>query len=248
MLLHYTADGFLVILPHDDPHRIVDAMLGTGYSEEFCIALNFKADFVARLMKAGFLVMSLKLSASDEAAAPEEADSSEAAAPDGYFVLLPKLHLIRSVLFFDKLHIKNSIKRYLCRFELCFDADFDYIVDRCITVHGDEWLTPPLVDAIKTIRRNRLHGVYPASFALYRDGKLVAGEFGVIAGKVYTSYSGYYDESDAGTVQLILTTRYLEEHGFAFFDLGMPLQYKTDLGAIDISPREFVELFRTTQE
>jgi Leu/Phe-tRNA-protein transferase len=241
MLLHYTADGFLVILPHDDPRRIVDAMLGTGYSEEFCIALNFRADFVARLMKAGFLVMSLRLS-----------DPEEAAAPDGYFILLPKLHLVRSVLFFDKLHIKNSIKRHLYRtdypFELCFDADFDRIVDRCIAVHGDEWLTPPLVDAIKTIRRDRLHGVYPASFALYRDGKLVAGEFGVIAGRVYTSYSGYYDESGAGTVQLILTTRYLEEHGFAFFDLGMPLQYKTDLGAIDVTPQEFVELFRATQE
>jgi len=244
MLLHYTADGFLVILPHDEPHRIVDAMLGTGYSEEFCIALNFTADFVARLMTAGFLVMSIKLS--------EEAPASEAAASDGHFILLPKLHLVRSVLFFDKLHIKNSIKRHLYRtdypFELRFDADFDYIVDRCIAVHGDEWLTPPLVEAIRTIRQNRLHGVYPASFALYRDGKLIAGEFGVIAGRVYTSYSGYYDESDAGTVQLILTTRYLEEHGFAFFDLGMPLQYKTDLGAIDVSPQEFVELFRAAGE
>jgi Leu/Phe-tRNA-protein transferase len=247
MLLHYTADGFLVILPHDDPHRIVDAILGTGYSEEFCVALNFRADFVARLMKAGFLVMSLKLPASEEAAAPEEA-SSEGATSDEYFVLLPKLHLVRSVLFFDKLHIKKSIRRYLRHYELCFDADFDYIIDRCIAVHGDEWLTPPLVDAIKTIRHNRLHGVYPASFALYQNGKLVAGEFGVIAGRVYTSYSGFYDENNAGTVQLILTTRYLEEHGFAFLDLGMPLQYKTDLGAIDVSPQEFVDLFRAARE
>jgi len=228
MLLHYTADGFLVILPRDDPHRIVDAMLGTDYSEEFCLALNFTADFIARLMRAGFLVMSV-------------------AANDGY-ILLPKLHLIRSALFFDKLHIKKSIKRYLNHFELRFDADFDCIVDRCVAVHGDEWLTPPLIDAFRAIRRDKLHGVYPASFALYKNGKLVAGEFGVIAGRVYTSYSGYYDESNAGTVQLILTARYLEEHGFAFFDLGMPLQYKTDLGAIDISPREFVELFRAAQE
>ncbi|MCL1930884.1 MAG: GNAT family N-acetyltransferase [Treponema sp.] len=238
MLLHYTADGFLVILPGDDPRRVVDAMLETGYSEEFCIALNFRADFVARLMKAGFLVMSLKL------LPPEE--SPEVTEPPLY-ALLPKLHLVRSALFFDKLHIKKSIERYLPRFELRFDADFERIVDRCVAVHGDEWLTPPLIEAVKTIRRDRLHGVYPASFALYRDGKLVAGEFGVIAGRVYTSYSGYYDESNAGTVQLVLTARYLEEHGFAFFDLGMPLPYKTDLGAIDISPQEFVELFRAVQ-
>ena len=244
MLLHYTADGFLVILPRDDPRRVVDAMLETGYSEEFCLALNFQADFIAKLMKAGFLVMSVKLS-------PPEEDT-DAAILDA-FVLLPKLHLVRSILFFDNLHIKKSIKRILSRavphhFELRFDADFEYIVDHCIAVHGDEWLTPPLIDAIKAIRRNKPHGVYPASFALYREGKLVAGEFGVIAGRVYTSYSGYYDESNAGTAQLILTARYLEEHGFAFFDLGMPLQYKTDLGATDVSPQKFVELFRAAQE
>jgi Leu/Phe-tRNA-protein transferase len=104
-----------------------------------------------------------------------------------------------------------------------------------------------LVAAISEIRQNRLYGVYPTSFALYRDGKLVAGEFGVTAGNVYTSYSGYYDESNAGTVQLILTTLYLQNQGFAFFDLGMPLDYKTDLGATDISPEEFVALFRAAQ-
>jgi len=221
----YTAGGILVILPGDDPCRVVDTMLGMGYSEEFCISLNFDPDFIARLMKAGFLVMSTG----------KEGE---------YFILLPKLHLIRSVLFFDKLHIKNSIKRYLNRFELCFDTHFDSIVDRCIEIHGEEWLTPPLIAAIRNIRQKKLHGVYPASFALYRDGKLVAGEFGVIAGRVYTSYSGYYDESNAGTVQLILAARYMQKHGFAFFDLGMPLDYKTNLGATELSPREFVDLFR----
>jgi len=235
MFLHYTADGFLVILPEDDPCRVVDAILGTGYSEEFCLSLNFDPGFIARLMKAGFLVMSVKLADSEEGAPSEK---------DDHFILLPKLHLTRSILFFDKLHIKNSIRRHLNQFELRFDADFDYIINRCIAVHGDEWLTPPLVDAIKNIRHNKLHGVYPASFALYRDGKLVAGEFGVISGGVYTSYSGYYDENNAGTVQLILAARYMEKHGFAFFDLGMPLDYKTALGAIDVSPQEFVDFFR----
>jgi Leu/Phe-tRNA-protein transferase len=82
------------------------------------------------------------------------------------------------------------------------------------------------------------------SFALYRNGKLVAGEFGIKTGGVYTSYSGYYDEKNAGTVQMILTTMYLQEQGFAFFDLGMPLDYKNMLGARDISPQEFVSHFR----
>jgi Leu/Phe-tRNA-protein transferase len=237
MILRYSVFGELVILPQDAPCQIVDAMLATGYREEFCIAFDFSPGFIARLMEAGFLVMSAKL-------------NNGGGSDSGDYIVLPKLHLVRSALFFENLHIKKSIRRYLHRYELRFDADFDRIVDRCVEVHGGDWLTPPLVAAIKAIRKQNPSfasgsgKAHPASFALYRNGKLAAGEFGVTVGSVYTSYSGYFDEDNAGTVQLILTARYLREHGFSFFDLGMPLPYKNDLGAVDISPGEFVARFR----
>jgi Leu/Phe-tRNA-protein transferase len=240
MYLRYTSTGYLLITPGDDCRRIVDAMLETGYDGEFCLALDFSPGFVARLMEAGFLVMSAEIS------------GTETEDEDPAYILLPKLHLVRSALFFEKLHVKKSIRRYLNRYELRPGADFDRIIDRCVEIHGADWLTPPLVESIRRIRENAggsdpapsPEGACPVSFALYREGKLVAGEFGVIAGKVYTSYSGYYDEDNAGTVQLILTARWLEARGFSFFDLGMPLDYKTGLGAVDICPEQFVELFR----
>jgi len=239
MEIKYTLSGYILIAPSDDCHSLVDAMLETNYSEEYCLAESFETGFIAKLMEAGFLVMSMNLSKDDP-----------------FYILLPKLHLVRSALFYENLHIKKSIRKLLNRYELRADADFDYIIDRCVEKHGDDWLTPPLVDRIKKIRRNALENqpfqktlspvpyAYPASFALYRDGKFAAGEFGVVCGKVYTSYSGFYDEDNAGTVQLILTARYLQKHGFSFFDLGMPLDYKADLGAVDITPEEFVRLFR----
>jgi len=207
-------------------------MLETNYSEEFCLSLDFYPDFIARLMRAGFLVMSSRF---------EETDGTE------QYVLLPKLHLVRSALFFENLHVKKSIIRFLNRYELRYDAEFDTVVNRCLDIHGDDWLTPPLVAAIKDIRNGKINDVYPVSFALYRGDKLVAGEFGIKSGRVYTSYSGYYDEKNAGTVQLILASRYLKEHGFAFFDLGMPLDYKTELGAVNIRVGEFVKIFRDAQ-
>jgi len=239
MELKYTLSGYIYIAPSDDCNEVVDAMLETNYSEEYCLAEVFTPDFIAKLMEAGFLVMSLNLSKEDP-----------------FYILLPKLHLVRSALFYENLHIKKSIRKLLTRYELRADADFDYIIDRCVEKHGDDWLTVPLVDSIKKIRQNAIENrptqetlspvpyAYPASFALYRDGKFAAGEFGVVCGKVYTSYSGFYDEDNAGTVQLILAARYLQEHGFSFFDLGMPLDYKSDLGAVDITPEEFVRLFR----
>jgi Leu/Phe-tRNA-protein transferase len=239
MKIKYTLSGYIYITPEDDCRKIVDIMLKTNYSAEFCLAEVFEPDFIAGLMKAGFLVMSMNLSKDDP-----------------FYLLLPKLHLIRSALFYENLHIKKSVRKLLTRYELRADADFDYIIDRCVEKHGCDWLTPPLVDCIKKIRQNAVENhpvqgslspvpyAYPASFALYRDGKFAAGEFGVVCGKVYTSYSGFYEEDNAGTVQIILAARYLQEHGFSFFDMGMPLDYKTDLGAVDISPGEFVKLFR----
>jgi Leu/Phe-tRNA-protein transferase len=244
MYLNYTLSGLILISPQDDCEAVVDAMILTDYNEDFCIAKDFSPAFVANLMEAGFLVMSMNLTEEE----PEE---------EPFYILLPKLHLVRSALFFENLHIKKSILRFLKRYELRADADFDLVIDRCVGKHGGDWLTPPLVESIKTIRQRAGKSplesgrlvpqpyAYPASFALYRGEKLVAGEFGVICGKVYTSYSGFYEENNAGTVQLILTARFLQEQGFLFFDLGMPLEYKNELGAEDISAEVFVNLFRT---
>ena len=238
MRLQYTRSGHVFISANDDCNEVVDTMLVTGYDQDFCIADDFDPEFTARLMEAGFLVMSANIAGENE---------------KPYYILLPKLHLKRSALFYENLHIKKSIKKYINRYELCPDADFDRIIDRCVEKHGADWLTPPLVNNIKKIRTNAKRKMlsllpapyaYPASFALYRSDKLAAGEFGVVCGNIYTSYSGFYEEDNAGTVQLILAAQYLKENGFLYFDLGMPMDYKTGLGAVDITDREFIGLFR----
>ncbi|GHV56762.1 hypothetical protein AGMMS49579_21710 [Spirochaetia bacterium] len=246
MRLRYTQSGHIFIGPEDDPPAIARAMLETGYDEEFCIAMDFAPDFIARLMAAGFLVMSVVL---DEPM-DKGAESGEKSGP--IYILTPKLHLERSIIFFENFHEPRSARRLLPRYELRTDREpstpgdfslFDSVLECCATVHGEDWLTPPLRESFRQIRANPGCPVRPIAFGLYREGRLTAGEFGVIAGKVYTSYSGYYDEDSAGTVQLILTGRYLRDAGFAFWDLGMPLEYKTRLGAREVERGEFLELF-----
>ena len=232
--LRYLPYGHVFIDPEDDMDRIVDALLETDYSEEFCLARDFDEDFICRLMEAGFLVMSTEIQ--------EEIPSG-----DPFYILLPKLHLVRSVLFFPDLHIKKSIRPCLSNYELKIDKDFDTILDKCIKTHGSDWLTPPLVNAIRKLRFGKDKRIRPVSFGVCREGELKAGEFGVVMGRVYTSYSGYYDEDNAGTVQMILMAQWLQSAGFDFLDFGMPLDYKTRLGAQDISPGHFVELFRSAR-
>ena len=242
--LRYTSTGMIFMNGEDDCDAVVDAMLATGYMEEFCLAVDWDTLFIARLMKAGFLIMSETLAFEDEEGNPVFGD-----------LVLPKLHLVRSALFFKNLHIKRSIKSYLSRYELRFDADFKTIVTKCLQIHGEYWLTPSLVKSLFDMyeqpakQPSLVPSLFPrpVSFGLYRDGELKAGEFGVISGRVYTSYSGFKEENNAGTVQMILMARALEEAGFDFLDFGMPLDYKSDLGALDISPEEFVRIFRAAQ-
>ena len=240
--LRYLPSGHVFIDPKDDCDRVVDALLATEYGEEFCLASfahgkqDFDEDFIGRLMEAGFLVMSMELR-------DEPADGPEART-ERFFILLPKLHLVRSALLFPDLHIKKSVRRFIPRYNLRVNTDFDLILDKCVQIHGTDWLTPPLTALLKNLRNRQDLRAMPVSFAVYREGELKAGEVGVVVGRVYTSYSGYYEEDNAGTVQMILMTQWLEKTGFDFLDLGMPLNYKTALGAKNITPREFVELFR----
>ena len=237
--LRYLPSGHVLIDPEDDCDRVVDALLATDYNEEFCLALFARSkkddeDFISRLMEAGFLVMSMELSEDSPSAEP-------------FFVLLPKLHLVRSALLFPDLHIKKSVRRFLSRYELQVDRDFDLILDKCVRIHGADWLTPALVEILKALRKRKDLRIRPVSFAVYRNGELKAGEIGIVTGRVYTSYSGYYEEDNAGTVQMIKMIQWLDGAGFDFLDFGMPLDYKTDLGARNITPRRFVELFRTAR-
>jgi Leu/Phe-tRNA-protein transferase len=237
--LRYTRSGHVFIAPGDDPDAVTDALFQSDYDEDFCIASVFEEEFVAGLMAAGFLVMSTEL----EQKKPLKNERYYQKKPPEY-ILLPKHHLERSVIFFDELHEPKSARRLIPRYELRKDEDFDCIVDNCVKTHGDDWLTPPLVRLLKALRPGTLPQAALSCFGLYRDGKLTAGEFGISAGKVYTSYSGFHTENSDGTVQMILTGRWLRDRGFAFWDLGMPLDYKLKLGARNISRERFLELFR----
>jgi len=258
--LRYTQTGLIFMDCKDNCDAVVDAMLATGYSEEFCIALDWDPLFIARLMSAGFLVMSQTIAIRED---DKEKNGNSSGNPCFCDLVLPKLHLTRSALFFNNLHVKHSIKKHLDRYELRFDTDFETVVNKCLQIHGELWLTPSLIKSIFDIRE-KAQSMFsdgnkktnapdapvfsgfprPVSFGLYRNGELKAGEFGIISGKVYTSYSGFREENNAGTVQMILMARALEDAGFDFLDFGMPLDYKRDLGAIDISPEEFTRIFR----
>ena len=222
----YLDYGMLLIMEENNPDEAIDLIINTNYSYEFCIGDNFNIQFLSNLIKSGFYVMSRYYEQKN------------------FYIMEAMHHLSKSVLFFDRLHIKKSVKKLLPKYELRVNSEFEKIVDKCIEIHNDGWLTKPLVAAIKEIYRINDPDVTFISFGLYKDGKLVAGEFGTKVGRIYSSYSGYREESNTGTVQMILTAQHLEKTGYAFWDLGMPIEYKRTFGARILNLEDFIVLWR----
>src|SRR5512145_1137578 len=121
--LRYSPSGHALLFPGDEPDAVVDALLEAAYAEEFCLSPSFDPCFLASLMAAGFLVMSLRL--------------QEAAGP-GSAIVLPKLHLERAVLDLNELREARSARRLLPRYELRVDVEFESVLDRCAAVHGED--------------------------------------------------------------------------------------------------------------
>jgi len=208
-----------------DPASLAAAFEG-GFPLEFCASGSFDPDFIAGLVREGFIPMAMDLD-------------------DGREFLLPKLHLIRAILDPAEARITRSARRQARGLTLSTMRAFDEVLSSCVESHGEGWLRPPLVATFRELAsRGRVGGVGLVSFELWRGEVLVAGEFGALVGACYTSWSGFKKENGVGTVQLAALARALSRAGVRLWDLGMPLPYKERLGARDLSRSEFLTAFR----
>lgn len=221
---------------------------------DFCWSLCFTAEFIAALCFEGFLPICCDLSVGSGSA---------------LHVLLPKLHTQRCILRFPDLHVSKKTRRRAKSYRLTVCQAFGEVVSGCLKQHGESsWLHAPLRDSFASLAssfapattpavssstesasksRGLGHGAASArlvSFELWRDGQLLAGEIGSVAGCSYTSFTGFYAVDGAGAVQLALTAKVLELAGFAFWDLGQEHAYKLSLGGMLVPRAGFLADFR----
>uniref|UniRef100_A0A7S0HZ36 CUE domain-containing protein n=1 Tax=Hanusia phi TaxID=3032 RepID=A0A7S0HZ36_9CRYP len=220
---------FPLLMPGPDINHVA-ANLALEYEGKYCWSTCFDADFLAALMYEGYLPM-----AEMTRAGPAK------------FILLPKMHHQRCILKFEDLHVRKKVRKRAARFDITCDAAFDAVVEGCLRQHGENWLHPPIINVLKEIfHRGGINGVRIHSFELWENGTMVAGEMGYSVGGCYTSLSGFYTVDSAGSVQCIGTAKLLQRAGVAFWDLGMTLKYKLDLGAHCVPRQAFLgEIWKT---
>ncbi len=198
-----------------------------GTDDEFCLCPRIDREMVAAVCRHGYMPMATRVGETD--------------------ILLIKCHRERVVLEFPDLRVSRSTRRRARGLAFSVDRAFFQCLDGIAQHHPDNnWIIPPLAATFVSLHERPLEGVSFHSAEIWDEDDLVAGEIGYVCGAVYTSVSGFYRKSGAGSVQLACLGRHLEKRGFAFWDLGMEVEYKRTLGARLLPRREFLRAYSAT--
>ena len=235
------------------PELLVNSLLEmNNYKNYFWfLSPSFNISLVRKLINSGFIILSGKIYINKYNKKWLWDDKYQ---NKKYFLsketMFAMLYNKYPIIFLDNVHEPKTALRSLYKYTLKVDSDFDKIVDKCSEIHGNNWLSEKMKKCLKELyRKNDLNFKF-ISFALYRNNELKAGEFGCTMGKMYISYSGYYEESGAGTIQMVKMFRHLKASGFVCCNLfgadgtSEKYNYKYRFGAIDLDLKEYFKMFK----
>jgi Leu/Phe-tRNA-protein transferase len=165
----------------------------------------------------------------------------------GFHWILPKMHHQRCVILeadFGKLNFSKKHWKKAKHFKFSINQAFDLVIERLKEFHKNSfWLYVPYEMSMMALQRTSSPLLSVLSIEVWDENdQLIAGELGYCCGAVYTSMTGFYSKSGAGTIQMHALARYMFHSGIELWDLGMSLEYKTQMGAHEVSRLEFLRL------
>ncbi|SMP87837.1 Leucyl/phenylalanyl-tRNA protein transferase [Epsilonproteobacteria bacterium SCGC AD-311-C15] len=167
-------------------------------------------------------------------------------------ILLPELQYNYAILDFKNLHISKKVKKLMDEnsYEFSINSRFNEVLEKFSSQHKYNWLKEDYVELLKNLHvssdEKRGFKIISIELVCKTSNELIAGEVGYIIEKTYTSLSGFSSRekkyANYGTLQLVLLSKYLENNGFEFWNLGHPhMEYKQRLGCVKHSRIEFLK-------
>jgi leucyl/phenylalanyl-tRNA---protein transferase len=150
----------------------------------------------------------------------------------------------RFVLFPERLHVSESMRRTIRRgeFSVTVDADFGGIISNCSAAprpgQKGTWILPEMIEAYRELHRLG----YAHSVEVHKDGALVGGLYGVSLGSVFFGESMFASEADASKTGFILLVWRLRDAGFALIDSQVRTSHLGSLGAEEIARDRYLSL------
>ena len=155
----------------------------------------------------------------------------------------------RAVLFFNELHISNSLKKVLHqnRFTLKMDQQFAEVLKGCAGPRlrkgkweTGTWLTPSMQAAYLTLH---LQG-YAHSIEVYEENKLVGGLYGLALGRMFFAESMFSLQPNASKIAMVGLIKQLQQWDFALMDCQVASPHLMTMGATTIPREQFLDILR----
>jgi leucyl/phenylalanyl-tRNA--protein transferase len=156
---------------------------------------------------------------------------------------------LRTVIFFDELHVGRSLRKAERRggFTYSIDRAFDDVIASCAeTPRGEEtgtWIGAEIIAAY-----TRLHHAGDAhSVEVWSGSDLVGGLYGVDAGGVFTGESMFHRAADASKIALLFLIEHLRARGATWIDCQVMTPHMEALGAREIRRNVFLDMLAREQ-
>lgn len=152
---------------------------------------------------------------------------------------------MRSVLYFDSLHIPSRLKRSLRqhRFHLKISERFEDVIANCSRVprkrQDGTWITAKIRRAYRDFHK----AGYVHSFeACNEKEELVGGMYGISLGRVFCGESMFHLETDASKFALLSAVATLRKCGVVMLDTQVLTPLLGRFGAVEVPRAEFLRL------
>jgi leucyl/phenylalanyl-tRNA---protein transferase len=148
----------------------------------------------------------------------------------------------RCVLFPSGLKISHSMKQLLKKdaFDFAIDKDFRQVILHCQQVKRNDgagtWINDEIVDAYcQLFDLGHAHCA-----AVYKDGEMIGGLYGLLVNKVFCGESMFSKESNASKFAFIKYVQHLSANNVELIDCQVHNPHLESLGATMIARTEFL--------
>lgn len=153
----------------------------------------------------------------------------------------------RSVMKLDDFKISKSLKKTLSKktFHVTMDTAFNDVISECASMRKDgfgTWITNDMLDAYKELHKLG----YAHSVECWYEQQLVGGLYGLSIGHAFFGESMFTRKTDASKVALAHLVQQLKQWQFDFIDAQVSSEHIANLGAKDISRRQFISELQQT--
>jgi leucyl/phenylalanyl-tRNA--protein transferase len=152
----------------------------------------------------------------------------------------------RFVLFPEKLHVSESMKKLFKRevFSVSFDRDFCGVISACSQTvrpgQGGTWITGEMISAYTEL--HRLGWAHSAE--AWSGDELSGGCYGISFGNIFFGESMFARKPNASKAAFLTLAKLLFADGISFIDCQTHTRHLESLGAVEISRREYLGLLR----